>query len=70
MHSSVVEVRLTAHPRYKSAWRASWKSPQLGVNLYSEVGGPRVGKQVFTLIAANRPRSASSSNLQIAETAA
>jgi hypothetical protein len=32
-----------------AAWREFWQSPQLGVNLYSEVGGPRVGKQLFTL---------------------
>jgi len=32
-----------------SALREFWQSPQLGVNLYSEVSGPRVGKQLFTL---------------------
>jgi hypothetical protein len=32
-----------------SASREFWQAPQLGVNLYSEVAGPRVGKQVFTL---------------------
>jgi len=32
-----------------SIWREFWQSPQIGVNLYSEVANPSVGKQVFTL---------------------
>ena len=32
-----------------TSWREFWQTPQLGVNLSSEVTGPRVGKQVFTL---------------------
>lgn len=32
-----------------SSHREFWHAPQLGVNLYSEVVGPSVGKQVFTL---------------------
>lgn len=32
-----------------TAWREFWQAPQLGVNLSSEVTGPTVGKQVFTL---------------------
>jgi hypothetical protein len=32
-----------------STWREFWQAPQLGVNLYSEVVNPRVGKQTFTL---------------------
>jgi hypothetical protein len=32
-----------------SAHREFWQAPQLGVNLYSEVVDPGVGKQVFTL---------------------
>ena len=36
-----------------AAWREFWQSPQLGVNLSSEVSGPRVGKQLFTLTDVN-----------------
>ena len=36
-----------------SAWREFWQAPQIGVNLYSEVVGPNVGKQVFTLTDVN-----------------
>jgi len=32
-----------------TAGREYWQAPQLGVNLYSEVTGPSVGKQLFTL---------------------
>jgi hypothetical protein len=32
-----------------SIWREFWQEPHLGVNLYSEVVNPSVGKQVFTL---------------------
>jgi hypothetical protein len=32
-----------------STWREFWQAPQIGVNLYSEVVNPSVGKQVFTL---------------------
>jgi hypothetical protein len=32
-----------------SSHREFWQAPQLGINLYSEVTGPNVGKQVFTL---------------------
>ncbi len=32
-----------------SARREFWHSAQLGINLYSELTGPNVGKQVFTL---------------------
>jgi hypothetical protein len=32
-----------------ASYREFWQAPQLGVNLYSEVVNPQVGKQVFTL---------------------
>jgi hypothetical protein len=32
-----------------STWREFWQAPRIGVNLYSEVADPSVGKQVFTL---------------------
>jgi hypothetical protein len=32
-----------------STHREFWQAPHLGINLYSEVAGPNVGKQVFTL---------------------
>jgi hypothetical protein len=36
-----------------STWREFWQSPQIGVNLSSEVVNPSVGKQVFTLTDVN-----------------
>jgi hypothetical protein len=36
-----------------STWREFWQAPQIGVNLYSEVVNPSVGKQVFTLTDVN-----------------
>jgi hypothetical protein len=36
-----------------STWREFWQAPQIGVNLYSEVVSPSVGKQVFTLTDVN-----------------
>jgi hypothetical protein len=36
-----------------SSWREFWQAPQLGVNLYSEVVNPSVGKQMFTLTDVN-----------------
>ena len=36
-----------------STWREFWQAPQIGVNLYSEVVNPSVGKQVFMLTDVN-----------------
>ena len=36
-----------------SEHREFWQAPHLGINLYSEVAGPTVGKQVFTLTDVN-----------------
>lgn len=36
-----------------STWREFWQAPQIGVNIYSEVVDPSVGKQVFTLTDVN-----------------
>ena len=36
-----------------STWREFWQAPQIGVNLYSEVVDPSVGKQVFMLTDVN-----------------
>jgi hypothetical protein len=36
-----------------STWREFWQAPQIGVNLYSEVVNPSVGKQVFALTDVN-----------------
>jgi hypothetical protein len=36
-----------------SSHREFWQAPSLGINLYSEVVGPNVGKQVFTLTDVN-----------------
>ena len=36
-----------------STWREFWQAPQIGVNLYSEVVDPSVGKQVFMVTDVN-----------------